>query len=489
MSLVEHSGNVWVNPSSGRATRGPRPRNLGPRGGAGRASNRYLQSPGGRWLTAALDPFHDAKVDVRGYPDMHTGMTTVQKVRIQFKVTRPAGVAAGNWDCHVVALPLAHKTAFVQGKSANPPSVVTFADPLTAFDLGPIQAFCSAAGADTLPTTANAITQALNDMVLPSDDLADYHVGPARVIAAGFEVRDATAVLNKQGAVAVTHTTNYATPTVLSINQTTGTTITTGGRVYTGPGKSFALPPASLGLCSKNPDFITWNAQEGVYVPLNLETVDNPMTVRQSDPVWFHETSMNGQDCTGFVTNPYPIGQNLGGDYTYAGNLTVPCTGRYCKTIPFSTASAYFTGLHQDAVLNVTYVAWIERAPTVWQTDLITFMNPSPAYDPAAFVQYMAVKRRARAGTKVGDNDAGDWWDDMLGLLAKGASVVSPYLGLIPEVGPAASAAAAAVAAAAKATQSAGRAIDHAVVKHRADVAAANAAKARAKQQKNKGKK
>lgn len=446
-------------------------------------------------MTAAIDPFHDHKIQVQGFPDLHAGLTTVQKVRITFNVAKPAGVGAGNWDAHVVALPLAYKSQFVQCFSGAAAPInegfVGWANGAAPITLGPIQVFCAPASTPTLPTYANSIIQATNDMVIPSDDLATYHVGPSRVIAAGFEVRNTTATLTQQGNVHVSHTSNHATDTVLSVNEMTAykaTAIFASGQVYTGAAKVYPLPPADISTLTKNPDAVNWEAKDGVYVPLRLESDYNPLVNKSGTPIYLHEVTEDGYSSAGFITQPAPIGNGISGDYFYGtANPCTPTQSRFVQTIPFQTASAYFSGLADSATLQVTYVAWIERAPTPWQADVMAFATPSPPYDPMAFKHYMDIVRRKQAGTKVADNDAGDWWDDALSIFSSVAGKAAPFLMAVPELGPALSGAAAASATAAKAIQASGRAVQESRRAARAaNEARAAAAKAKQAQQKTK---
>lgn len=437
-----------------------------------------------RFVTATLDPFHDTPVKPRGFPDMHGGKSFVSKVRCQFNVTRPVGVAAGNWDCLVLALPLAAPSLFKQVKTIGTNGgTIAFATGAADITLGPIQAFCAPSGTQVWPTAANGITQAVNDMVYPPDVFSSYHVGPSRVVCGGFEVRDTSNTFNKQGAVTFFSQANFATPSGGTLIETTDATYAavqpSGLFADFVPMKVLDSPAPSVDTASALSDTINWEAPHGGYMPLRLESMDNPFVVRSCTPVHIKEVTADGGNAVGFFSKPRSTGQNVTGDPLYAGaSATVPATFSFAQTIPFQTSGAYFTGLHQDAVLTVTYVCYVERSPTVWQTDILSAANPSPMFDPYAFELIAKAYRRLPIATKVDNNDSGDWWDNVLGAIGSVASKAAPFLTLIPEVGPMAAGAAEAIAIGSKGAQLLGRTVQRSVRDTRKRAANAKAKKA-----------
>lgn len=65
-------------------------------------ANRTLSPDGLKWLTEAMDPFHDSALQPSGFPDMITSRSVVQCVPLQATVSAPGG---SNWDCHIFHLP------------------------------------------------------------------------------------------------------------------------------------------------------------------------------------------------------------------------------------------------------------------------------------------------------------------------------------------------------------------------------------------------
>jgi len=67
-----------------------------------------LSQEGSKWLTFALDPFHDKPITgVTGIPDGNTGRSVVCSVVQEKTIKKPNSLPAGNWSVRISTMPVA----------------------------------------------------------------------------------------------------------------------------------------------------------------------------------------------------------------------------------------------------------------------------------------------------------------------------------------------------------------------------------------------
>lgn len=169
-------------------------------------SEGLLTDSGKRWLTEVMDPFHDEKLVLTGYPDTNVAGSVVQVIRKSLQLSVPGAVGAGNWDCNICMFNSEHtdvqpQTAF--GQATNSPwnnlaIWQTTSSGVVPYPAEGIVAYSAVAGAQTFGSNSASTG---NSQVVASTDATPYLAQNARVIAKGFEVVNTTADINKQGLV------------------------------------------------------------------------------------------------------------------------------------------------------------------------------------------------------------------------------------------------------------------------------------------------
>jgi len=244
-----------------------------------------ITEPGKQWLMAAVDPFHDTPLDVRGYPDVNEAASVVQVIKFSAAIGAPSGIAADtNWDCHIHAFPWeqpcialggnysntnnGHPSggfgAFLIGNNVNTPQSSASFHP-GASNFGGV-AYCTAATGQATFDYGNAGTNSHNFAPF-IDQLRPYMNGEYRIIAKGFEVVNTTSELNIQGLV-----TCYRQPCT-TLDSAKATAIIDAGtgsaNLYTAGFAdlvSSSFPPINVSEALLLDGSKQWKAKEGCYV-------------------------------------------------------------------------------------------------------------------------------------------------------------------------------------------------------------------------------
>jgi hypothetical protein len=174
-----------------------------------------LTEAGKDWLIAVLDPFHDEKLMVSGYPDREVSPSVVQVIKQTLAIAKPTTYGANDiWGFHVRIDDTLFNSQCI-GTSGS--FVLTTVDNAAQFDY--------TAGAPTssvkyggltiiyFDQTVNGTTEIVvspvteattsNRAVQMEIDAANFGVGKTRVLSQGFEVVNTTSELYKGGALAV----------------------------------------------------------------------------------------------------------------------------------------------------------------------------------------------------------------------------------------------------------------------------------------------
>lgn len=381
-----------------------------------------LTEDGKCWLTRALDPFHDYELEKVGFPD-HVGTSSIVfEVQRNVTISKPASLAAGAWDCHVVQTPLALAVPDVTGYDYSAgtsgsvgPQFTGILDRTTAntFHFGGLMADCVPTGTGTFQQN---ITNADRRISLDSGDVlfaattSNSSTVRARLVASAFEVENTTAPLYRQGAVTVYNTPSFKADRLVRGADSTATAVRQGHTMVA----SFAAPPRSEARAKAFIGSRTWHAEDGCYVPSRFNTLDNKPQ-EFAGLVWL-ATDQDGQGVLSPTLGPAAL------DATVIAGTTVAasCGNQYPNIImPVDNAGAYFTGLSDQTVLTLMIRQTWEIFPAA-DMSLMRLAKPSPLYDPKALEAYSHIIRELPLGTIRANNDAGKWFR-MIGKIARQA--------------------------------------------------------------------
>lgn len=386
-----------------------------------------VTSAGEKWLTAALDPFHDTTLAHEGYPDTATGDSVVLTLQRAFTVTKPAS-AAGQWDALIAFMPISSGSN--QGSDTDCDGGAAFfsdanichyqsTPPLTGFatdvlihtadtgqELYPISATGFVA-ADWAPTNF----ESKRIQLLHEDNPSAF----CRMIAAGIEVKNTTAEIYKQGSVVVGRLPGCVQR---GINR-----MIDDDSVVTNPNNNEVItcmaPPGLVDYARRVPNSKDWLAADGVYGVMTMKSVEHPPTIPESGVAF---ASSNG-------TQNLTTGASPG-----VGVLVTPSVynarpaGNKCQPNNFNGWFAFFSGLSNETSLLVTGKSLVEIFPGV-QSARIQEASPSPANDPRALRIYSALASNLPVGVPVSMNPKGEWWRMVLRGVRAVLPVVEPALG------------------------------------------------------------
>jgi len=346
--------------------------------------NGDISPEGKEWLVCAADPFHDTETHCTGYPDDNAAPSIVQLVKRTITVDKPSSVSSGTWDCHIVAHPYFTDVELYKHTltGANGLTTTGADGPLS---VGGITAIGVQSGTSTSYNTALGLAGAIRGRCTVA---TSYFTGPARVIAAGFEVTNTTAPIEAQGQV-VTYRNPYPHQSPQAYAFTNGT-VSQGSQSYVvTPQHPPTLADAMTLTGSRQ-----WHARDGAYVPLTFNSVVLPPSGTSASSVMHAD---DDHPTYAFVTelqlSPSPL------------LASVPV-----YVAPFNQAGAYFTGLSTTTTLQIALNIWVERFPDVGEADLMPLASPSPPYDVGALELYSRIMRDMPTGVPVNQNGLGDWF-------------------------------------------------------------------------------
>jgi hypothetical protein len=103
-----------------------------------------------------------------------------------------------------------------------------------------------------------------------------------------------------------------------------------------------------------------------------------------------------------------------------------------CHSLPFNTSGAYFTGLNENASLNMVVKMIVEFSPGSGQGDLSRLATPSAPLDSRALELYAEAISFLPVGVPVGENEHGDWYRKVLRAIEQAAPVIGMGFAEIP---------------------------------------------------------
>lgn len=379
-------------------------------------ADRKVTQSGVEWLTIATDPFHDTEVTPTGYPDMNTCNSIAQCFTYTKTVTGPTG-GTTNWDAHV----------FLNPRSRNI-SEFTEDFPMDGVGYYPRQGRVDTSGYAPVslnsgynvvvgPTGTSWVNPAPVAWERRGAELAypiSGAMGQFRLVAAGLEVVNTTPELYKGGAV-----TCYRSPSFPS--HLIATVFTAGPTNYAQNVTVYSIPPLTQTEAQLYPTAKTWAAEDGVYTVATQSGVENNY-LRSTPSVAMMIRPANSANMMGNLAEIAYIDKTP----IFVGSVGPLPLG---QVLPFDSHGAFFTGLNPNATLQVTVKYYIERIPTVSEPDLLVLTRRSPDYDPMALEIYTHTLAQLPVGVKVGENPLGEWFDDVLGVVADFAAPLGTVFG------------------------------------------------------------
>lgn len=379
-----------------------------------------LTSDGREWLTMAIDPFHDDERTLAGYPDSDGSQTIVSLRKYQTTITAPVG-CVGNWDAHVFSMPLCRTTQFEKVTTNSPHHAELIGQAVPAFSwFSALNIRSNDAGVSMVP--ANPVLGHYEESVLPADGVYDLSQGNSRIVAMGYEIHNTTAEMHKQGTATTYRLPQYPTTTTVSYrnNGTTERAILSGMKLST--------PPWNQAQAMVLKGTRTWDAAEGVYAPLALDSSHNPLA----------------PDTVGHVILDSDSSQNNTVVYVQTNSATIvnaaPALSLYTpkiqKICPYDTTGTFLTGLSNETTLTVTLRVYVERAPSFYDADLAVLASPSAPYDVRALELYASTIGMMPVATKVMNNASGDWWRTALRVFGQAAETIGSSTMVVNPSGP-----------------------------------------------------
>lgn len=370
--------------------------------------NKSITPDGKDWLVTALDPFHDFNHQIAGYPDADVSQTVVACYQYEATITKPAGLASGNWNAHVWTMPVCSSTKVspVYQESASWSQIYDASATPGKYALAPLNVFVTTGEFGPEPTVT---PNGADITVLPQQANEDILSGVSRVVAMGFEVHNTTAEIYKQGSV-----TTYRMPQSVTPNQTvwrnsssTSWSVLSGHRIR--------APPLNTAHANLLKGTRTWEAKDGVYATCFQSSVHNPLMMANTSHVLVEPLPDAGIITTvqGNVLNPVLPSTNPS---SYTPDPT--------QIAPFDTTGAMFMGLSNETTLQVKLRIYVERAPTWTEPSLAVLASPSAGYDNKVLELYAAAINYLPPAVMVGENAMGDWWKAVMNVVAKIAGPV-----------------------------------------------------------------
>lgn len=369
-------------------------------------------SEGGKaWLKCAIDPFHDGPLSVPGYPDMSTGSSIVQCVKVSRTITVSPTTYPGGADVTVRFENLLYMQPTYPYTIDNRGVITGLAQIGTNSYYGGVVAKIGAPGTDLSANSNFVITQLTPNFVKRR----------LRLIAAGFEVHNVTPQLYVGGSVTTFRQAQSSNDFTM---QTRYSNIASHNKVDVVQAAPSTETNALL-LAGSH----TWDALAGCYCVATMQTNENPavyptpLSVIESTQYDTRAKSFDDGGATSiFEAGKYFVGLEpwpIGGPLVPA--LMVPtCLN---AIVPFNSVGAYFTGLPANTVLKINANFWIERFPSELDGDLTVLATPSASFDPIALEAYARIIKSMPVGVPVAENGFGDWFAGCI------ASVIDGLIG------------------------------------------------------------
>lgn len=433
-------------------------------------------------MTAALDPFHDGRLDPRGVPDHRTTPSICQEIRHSFDLSPPPGAVDG-WCAVLFSTPLDNtasckaatnaygsvqvKTRSGAGFGASSCQGYNVSSAAASLNVGAYNAWLwpnntpTASGNCFFPEqgkTWTPPTVVKTDVPL-ADAPGSYASGPVpdyptryRVFSSGIEVINTSSALNKQGALAVVRTSSSRDMeyNLVAIATPGGNVMTASGSPSVGfvsvPTTNFCrcrMPPATISEADTS-GAVRWDASEGVYCVNTYDLSDLDFSIPSS----IGYSSASGERVPGLpgavsnATSNALISHVYGSildDNSTTPNVYLPLGDSVAGSLqdhhfsPRDNICIYLTGLNALSTFTVTMKYFVEMAPTTANptaSALVPLLRPSPPMDQAALIAYQMSASRLLPGVPAHMNSFGTFFSNLFSNVIKPAvSTILPVAG------------------------------------------------------------
>lgn len=361
-----------------------------------------LSEDGAKWLTLALDPFHDTSVTVQGFPDGFSGVSQTVVERATLTIQKPAATV-GAWDAHIAINPNCVNYAQALGftKSIGGPITITGGT-------NTISGHCDVrrvtAGERTYASSVGFAPAGLETESLPtSNNMIDQC--KFRVLSCGVEIVNTTQPLYQSGSVTV-----YRMPN--SVGYAQALSVTDG--VHTrGPSvfRQALSPPGTVDEAIRIPGSRQWEARKGAYLTAIFNDTENSFTEMTNLPIAYAVQNQSTGVTTGTMVD-------------YCTDVTSQMG--ISAVTSMDTVGAYFSNLSSESTLKVNFVRYIERIFPAFNSESV-FMTGCASHDEKALELYFRMAPLIPSGVEVGMNPKGEYWDIILKIARAVAPSVDRY--------------------------------------------------------------
>lgn len=358
-----------------------------------------MTETGKKWLTVAVDPFHDTQIDLIGYPDGELGSSVIQCFKGSINLVKPSYIADGtNWDALITIDDLLANVTLqpkeIYGNYVGPSAATTI-----TLQAGGLCVSSGPVGQDlTYRDTGSSTPTVFQNIDVPDNYFADR----MRCISAGFEVHNTTSELYKQGSVAAFSQPLASRESAIVLQKVDDAS---NAAVFSGSFSALLneVAPQSFANAVLLPGTKIWEAKDGCYVVANQNALENPSgypvqvqyALVQPDFYSSYPLANTTDDGNSFALT------NVSQNDPYANWMSV--------VTPHDRKGAYFTGLSSQTTLTVNYNCYLERFPG-YASELVTLARPTPEGDKAALDAYSECLTYMPLGVPVNENGFGDWF-------------------------------------------------------------------------------
>lgn len=362
-----------------------------------------LSEHGKEWITCVADPFHDYEHPPAGYPDADGSNSVVMCLKYTLVLKAPEGTGDGTWDAHVFSLPIAETQYYQSFKATGVDGAHYVSNNDNQYYLGLLNCATNITGGVLIPGgTENPLTLS---PIPPTGDAVT--AGNCRIIAAGYEVHNTTAEMNKQGLVYA-----YTCPMNGQVAQA-AVRLGDPGPWASVVQQRFPGIPADPNAAMFLRGTRVWKAADGAYVPLRLNGSGNPF-------------SMLGPITPTFALSDEPNSIVL--MQSMNTGVEDAMSAKMQRLIPFNTSGTFFTGLSPTTTLAVTLRVFVEKAPNFSDAALAALATPSAPYDVAALSLYASMIHELPVAVDVNQNAKGDWWRSVMKVVSGVTKTAAPIV-------------------------------------------------------------
>ncbi len=381
------------------------------------ASHKMITEDGKNWLKLVLDPFHDSRVDLHGYPDQSTVQSIVRLNKQKISVSAPGGSA---WDCLIMVRPF-----FTAGSCTFAPMTATgpyeshyqydHASIPSAFNLNDITIWTQNAGGTWNNAAAIAAMTVVGGLsMVPNDDVA-------RFIAGGLEIIDTSPTIYQAGDVMVGSFPFKIGSGNLRLEDTNVAPET--------PNSSSAIhinswPDTTAGF-QAIPGTLNWEARRGVYMPLRLTELNIPFEAVGVKSYVTTKIPKGALGAVNYVSVPDAINVLTYGREAHAGIMD-----QYFILLTGLNGSATFDLVTR--MFNEVPMHFGDQAGTGvhgYPDSINPFVTPASVYDPHALELYGRLAPKIPVAVPRDMNPAGEFFGNILKTLG---SVLQAGSGLLP---------------------------------------------------------